>query len=166
MHLSSATPFHAPRRLGTWRALGSVPKPPSIILDTDMLTDCDDAGALALLHALADNGEARILGVVLNGQDVHGKHGAVVSAINHYYGRGDLPIGVCKRPEGSSPRKASSYSRAVFAEFPHDGLTDAERPDALTSLSPIAGGGAGSQRHHRQHRLPHQPRQPAEEHGR
>jgi hypothetical protein len=107
------------------------PEPPSIILDTDMLTDCDDAGALAMLHALADNGEARILGVVLNGQDVHGRHGAVVSAINHYYGRGDLPIGVCKRPEGSSPRKASSYSRAVFAEFPHDGLTDEERPDAL-----------------------------------
>lgn len=107
------------------------PAPPSIILDTDMLTDCDDAGALAMLHALVDNGEARILGVVLNGQDVHGRHGAVVSAINHYYGRGDLPIGVCKRPEGSSPRKASSYSRAVFAEFPHDGLTDGERPDAL-----------------------------------
>lgn len=106
-------------------------EPPIILLDTDMLTDCDDAGALAMLHALADNGEARILGVVLNGQDVHGKHGAVVSAINHYYGRGDLPIGVCKRPEGSSPRKASSYSREVFTEFPHDRLADEERPDAL-----------------------------------
>lgn len=103
---------------------------PTIILDTDMLTDCDDAGALAMLHALADNGEVRILGVVVNGKDVHGKHGAVVSAINHYYGRGDLPIGVCKRSEGASPRKASSFSQAIFAEFPHDGLTDEQRPDA------------------------------------
>jgi hypothetical protein len=104
---------------------------PAIILDTDMLTDCDDAGALAMLHALADNSEARILGCVLNGKDTHQKHGAVVSAINRYYGRGHLPIGVCKRPEGNSPRKASSYSPAVFAEFPHDGLSDEQRPDAL-----------------------------------
>jgi hypothetical protein len=105
--------------------------PPAVILDTDMLTDCDDAGALAMLHALADNGEARILGIVLNGKDTHQKHGSVVSAINHYYGRGALPIGVCKRPEGRTARKASSYSREIFAEFPHDGLTDDQRPDAL-----------------------------------
>jgi len=47
---------------------------PVVILDTDMLTDCDDAGALAMLHALADAGEVRILGVVLNGRDTHRKH--------------------------------------------------------------------------------------------
>lgn len=29
-----------------------------IIYDTDMDTDCGDAGALAILHALADRGEA------------------------------------------------------------------------------------------------------------
>jgi hypothetical protein len=113
------------------RVTKPVPAPPRVILDTDMLTDCDDAGALALLHSLADAGEVRILGVVLNGKDVHGKHGAVVGAINRYYGRGDLPSGTCKRPEGDSPRKASSYSRAIFDEFRHDGLTDDERPDAL-----------------------------------
>jgi len=32
-----------------------------VIFDTDMDTDCDDAGALAILHALADNGEVEIL---------------------------------------------------------------------------------------------------------
>lgn len=106
--------------------------PPLVIVDADILTDCDDAGALAVLHALGDAGEARILGFVLNGQDSYGKHGAVVSAINRYYGRGTLPIGVCKRPAGTSPRKASSYSRAIFAEFPNDGLLDEQRPDALT----------------------------------
>ncbi len=104
---------------------------PSVIVDTDMLTDCDDAGALAVLHALADQGEVDILGIVLNGIDAHGKHGAVVSAIDTYYHRGDLPIGVSKRAAGSSPRKASSYAEAVFAEFPHDGLLDAQRPDAV-----------------------------------
>jgi hypothetical protein len=83
-----------------------------------------------MVHAFADAGECTILGFVLNGQDTHGKHSAVVAAINRHYGRGALPIGVCKRPV--SPRKASSYSRAIFDEFPHDGLTDAQRPDALT----------------------------------
>lgn len=105
---------------------------PSLIVDTDMLTDCDDAGALAMAHALADAGEVRLLGFVLNGHDTHGRHSAVVSAINRHYGRGTLPIGVDRRPEGTTPRKASSYSRAIFDEFPHDGLTDDQRPDALT----------------------------------
>jgi hypothetical protein len=31
-----------------------------IIFDTDMHTDCDDAGALAILHTLADKGECEI----------------------------------------------------------------------------------------------------------
>lgn len=33
----------------------------SIIFDTDMGTDVDDAGALAILHIMADQGEAKIL---------------------------------------------------------------------------------------------------------
>jgi hypothetical protein len=37
-----------------------------IILDTDMSGDCDDAGALALLHALADQGECEILATVVS----------------------------------------------------------------------------------------------------
>jgi inosine-uridine nucleoside N-ribohydrolase len=105
--------------------------PPAVIVDTDLLTDCDDAGALAVLHALADRGEVRLLGVVLDGQDTTGKHGAVASAIDRYYGRGDLPIGVDRRPAGMTPRKTSSYAPAVFAEFPNDGLLDEQRPDAL-----------------------------------
>ena len=105
--------------------------PPAVIVDTDLLTDCDDAGALAMLHALADRGEVRILGIVLDGQDTTGKHGAVASAIDRYYGRGDLPIGVDRRPAGTTPRKTSSYAPAIFAEFPNDGLLDEQRPDAL-----------------------------------
>ena len=40
--------------------------PPSVIFDTDMGSDCDDAGALAILHSLADAGEVRILGVIFS----------------------------------------------------------------------------------------------------
>ena len=40
-----------------------------IVFETDMESDVDDAGALALLHALADNGECEILAVMHNTSD-------------------------------------------------------------------------------------------------
>ena len=36
-----------------------------ITFDTDMLTDCDDAAALGILHKLADAGEAEILATMV-----------------------------------------------------------------------------------------------------
>ncbi len=102
-----------------------------IIFDFDMLTDCDDAGLLAMAHAFADDGEIEILATLLNGSDNNDKHGAVVSAINHYYGRKNIPIGVSKRADSNVQNKSSSYSKQVWDEFPHDGLLDADRPDAI-----------------------------------
>ncbi len=65
---------------------------PAVIFDTDMGSDCDDAGALAVLHSLADAGEVKILGVVFSsGKNRYGV--GTCDAINTYYGRGDLPLG-------------------------------------------------------------------------
>ena len=44
---------------GGWFA--STPTAVPIIFDTDIGTDVDDADALAILHVLADRGEAKIL---------------------------------------------------------------------------------------------------------
>ena len=38
----------------------------AIILDTDIDTDVDDVGAVACLHALADMGEAEIVGTFVS----------------------------------------------------------------------------------------------------
>ena len=54
-----------------------------IILDTDMGPDCDDAGALAVLHALADRGKASILGVMYCTSIPTGP--ACIDAINRFY---------------------------------------------------------------------------------
>ena len=62
-----------------------------IICDTDMDTDCDDAGALAVLHGLADRGEGEILATMVSSQ--YPWSAPCVEAINRYYGRADLPIG-------------------------------------------------------------------------
>ena len=69
-----------------------------IIYDTDMDTDCDDAGALAILHALADRGEAEILATVVSSR--YRWSVPCVEAINRYYGRPDLPIGAPKTQMG------------------------------------------------------------------
>jgi len=69
--------------------------PVKVIFETDMCTDVDDVGALATLHALADLNEVEILAIGYN--EVHKNGGAAISAINTWYNRGDLPIGVYKK---------------------------------------------------------------------
>ncbi len=71
-----------------------VAEPVKVIFDTDMITDFDDVGALACLHALADAGECEILATVSCTRG-NASVGAV-EVINHYYGRPDIPVGVPK----------------------------------------------------------------------
>jgi hypothetical protein len=69
-----------------------------IILDTDMgggqCTDVDDVGTLCMIHALVERGEAELLAVVVNTMPPLAT--AVVSVLNHFYGRDDVPIGALK----------------------------------------------------------------------
>jgi len=44
-------------------------EPVKIFFDTGMETDCDDAGAMAVLHTLADRGECEILATVTSVRD-------------------------------------------------------------------------------------------------
>jgi inosine-uridine nucleoside N-ribohydrolase len=62
-----------------------------IIFDTDFGSVYDDAGALAVLHSLADMNEAQILATVCNIQDNYGV-GALCS-VNKYFGREGIPVG-------------------------------------------------------------------------
>ena len=75
-------------------ALPLLGDPVKVILDTDMITDFDDVGALACLHALADAGECEILATV---SCTRGNAStAAIGVINGYYGRPDIPIGCAK----------------------------------------------------------------------
>lgn len=66
-------------------------KPIQIIYDTDIDLDVDDVGALALLHALEDNGEAKLLGVICDSPTPYAA--TTVAAVNEYYGNPEIPIG-------------------------------------------------------------------------
>jgi hypothetical protein len=63
-----------------------------IILDTDMGSDCDDVGAMALLHTYADMGEVEIIGCIYSSGKIPFGAG-IIEAINIYYGRSKIPIG-------------------------------------------------------------------------
>lgn len=91
-----------------------------VILDTDIGSDCDDAGALAVLHKLADKGEVEILGVIYSsGMNKYGV--GVCDAINTYYGRGDLPLGRNINEDVGDPRDYFSKRIATDVKtFHHD----------------------------------------------
>ena len=69
------------------RPLGNA-MPIPLIVDTDLSTDVDDAGALCVAHALADRGEATLLAILHNSGLAAGV--GAISAINHYYRRDDF----------------------------------------------------------------------------
>lgn len=88
--LSAATLMVALAHVGVSNAAAPVP----IIFDTDMGNDVDDALALAMLHALESQGECRLLAVTVS-KDNH-LAAAFCDAINHFYGRGEIPVGLVR----------------------------------------------------------------------
>jgi inosine-uridine nucleoside N-ribohydrolase len=105
------------------------PGPVPVIFDTDMDSDCDDLGALAVLHALADQGEAKILGVVTTTDNAFSP--LCADAINTYYGRPDIPIGVLDPKAGGSAKAQSRYTKEIAEEFPHDLASYGDAEDAV-----------------------------------
>ena len=66
-----------------------------VIFDTDMAWDWDDVGAMAVLHALADKGEAEILGMGISTRGGAAEwNPKTLDIINTYYNRPDIPIGM------------------------------------------------------------------------
>ncbi len=88
--------------------LKSITEPVKIIFDTDMGSDCDDVGALALLHTYADMGKVEILGSIYSSGKV--PYGAgIVQAINIYCGRPEIPVGANYKDDvGDSVDKMSA----------------------------------------------------------
>ena len=89
--------------------------PIKIIFDTDMDSDVDDVGALAMLHAMMTNGEVEILAVMVS--STCPGSAACADAVNTYYGRPDIPIGVKK---GNGVNRDGGYVSKVAGKFPQD----------------------------------------------
>ena len=79
-----------------------------VIFDADMSSDIDDIGALATLHALADLGECKILGMGVS--STNGGTAETMDVVNTYYGRPDIPIGIRAGTKGWERSLATSVT--------------------------------------------------------
>ncbi len=100
-------------------------QPVKIIYDTDMESDVDDVAATAILHGLADRGEAEILATLVS--SVNPWSAPCLDAINTFYGRPNLPIG---GPKGQAVNRKSVYAQSVVEAYPHSVDTADALPNA------------------------------------
>lgn len=109
--------------------------PIPLIFDTDIGNDCDDVLAMGVIHSLQSRGHCRLVGVTLTKD--HEQCAPFVDAINTFYGRGDIPIGVC---HSGITRQQSRFTGLVNEKYnetdryPHDLRRGQDAPDAVTLL--------------------------------
>lgn len=103
-----------------------------IIFDTDIGGDCDDAGALAILHEAANAGEVKLLAVTLSTSSPYAA--GCADAINRYYAR-PLPIGQTKRvaPGEDTNAYEYSYGKEICESF-ENGYAHNETPQDAVRL--------------------------------
>ncbi|MDX1980857.1 MAG: sulfatase-like hydrolase/transferase [Bryobacteraceae bacterium] len=85
-----------------------------VIFDTDIMGDVDDVGAVAMLHALENRGEARILAMGVCSK--HPSSPACLDALNAHFQRPDLPVGVNK---GEGFLRDTRYADKIAAAYKH-----------------------------------------------
>nr|WP_232074049.1 nucleoside hydrolase [Spirosoma aureum] len=99
-----------------------------VIFDTDMGPDYDDVGAITILHALADSGQARILATIASTK--YPKVTQVLSVLNTYFHRPNIPIGVPKG-DAVTDKDTQHWSDTLVAHYPHAIRSNNEVPDAV-----------------------------------
>jgi inosine-uridine nucleoside N-ribohydrolase len=115
------------------RAIPATPVP--LIFDTDIGNDVDDVLALGMIHALQSRGECRLLAVTITKD--HEQCAPFVDAVNTFYGRGDIAIGVCRSgitPEQSRFTGLAHQQDEGRARYPHDLNSGRDAPDAVSVL--------------------------------
>lgn len=71
----------------------SSPNRTPVLLDTDIGSDCDDAGAMALMYLLCAKGEAVAAAIVHSTSQPHGV--AYIDTLNRFYHQSEVPVGAC-----------------------------------------------------------------------
>jgi inosine-uridine nucleoside N-ribohydrolase len=101
---------------------------PKIIFDTDIGPDYDDVGALAMLHAFADNGECELLATIACNN--YPNIVPVLSVLNTYFKRPDLPIGMV---HGKSVQLGvgQKWDSVLVRKYPHRLNTNDDAEDAV-----------------------------------
>lgn len=109
-------------------------EPVKLIFDTDITGDVDDVLALATIHSLADRGECELLAVTVSKSNP--LTGRMVHAINTFYGRPDIPIGITTldRPRESKYLKVIEQTNNGVLRYPHEVMSNDDLPAAVPLL--------------------------------
>jgi hypothetical protein len=83
-----------------------------VILDCDPGTDIDDVGDIAMMHALADQGEMRIVAEAFSTRAAYGA--PIIEVLNRFYGRPDIPVGVSKNSVWNGFDSYGSYLQTNY----------------------------------------------------
>lgn len=101
-------------------------QPVKIIFDTDMESDVDDVGALAMLHGFAKKGECEILATISS--SLNPWSAPTIDVINTYFERPDIPIGNVKT---FGVYRNSKYAKIISEKYPQDIGLGENAPDAV-----------------------------------
>lgn len=112
------------------------PKSPvPLIFDTDIGNDVDDVLALAMIHSLESRGECDLLAVTITKDSPAAA--AFTDAVNTFYGRGNIPIGVCRSdvtPEAGKFLELAYQKDNGQLRYPHDLASGKAAPNAVDLL--------------------------------
>ena len=108
------------------------PTPPvNLIIDSDMSSNDDDAGDHAVMWAMQNRGEVKVLALIASSANNYSA--PAMHAIATYYGHPEVPIGAHK---GLTPTlensSTSTYAQQITNEFGTPGETRFNYPDAVT----------------------------------
>lgn len=96
-------------------------EPVKLIFDTDIGNDIDDALALGMIHALESRGMCELLAVTITKD--HADAAMFVDAVNTFYGRPDVSIGIVKGGKTPEPGKYLPLCQVQDSgklRYPHD----------------------------------------------
>ena len=89
----------------------------NIILDTDIGPDCDDAGALGLLHILSRKRNVNLLAITHCTSSPYGC--GCIDAINHAFGKKDIPIGTLQKCGFLDAPDYYKYNKFISENYPN-----------------------------------------------
>lgn len=111
-------------------------EPVKLIFDTDLGNDIDDVQALAMIHSLQSRGKVDLLAVTSTKD--HPLSAPFTNALNTFYGRPNIPIGVVRngatQDEGKYLGVVNRKDNRGNFVYPHDLTSGANAPEAVSLL--------------------------------
>lgn len=114
-------------------------EPVRLIFDTDVGNDVDDVLALGVIHSLQTRKDCELLAVTITKDNELAA--PFVDAINTFYGRGNVPVGVVR--QGKTPETGKFLGLAALKnedgslKYPHDLMSGLDAPEAVSLLRKI-----------------------------